>query len=602
MTDPPVPLRRQILVVDDVPANLLAVEAALVPLQRSVVTALSGREALARLLDTDFSLVLLDVQMPDMDGYETAHWIRKRERTRHLPIIFLTAHNYDHAAVLRAYQLGAVDFLFKPIEPDILRAKAEVFLSLQERTDELAAASMQHAFDEERRRFTAAAFRREIEREQAAGVELARLNQGLADNDRSKNEFLAILAHELRNPLAPIRTALDLIKLRPERAVEAATLEMLDRQLGVLSRLVEDLLDISRITAHKIELRPEPMDLRDAVALAVATASPVIETNHHALTIASPADPVAIVGDHVRLVQVVSNLLNNAARYTEPGGAIRIACGITEQRAFVEITDSGIGIPPELVDTIFEMFVQERVRSDGSGGLGLGLALARHLVELHRGVIHASSPGRGLGSTFRIELPSAGSSRGPARPQAHARPAATRGFARRPARGPRRRQRRRARPPREPPRRARPQRPDGGRWPDGPRAHPRRPAGCRADRSRPARDGRLRARQRAPRRLPRSRHAPDRAHRLRRRRAQGAHEGRRVPRAPREARERGRDPRGATSPAGRDTAGRSSGSRPRRAAGDRVEEHTQRAHERRHDAPVAEPLGHGEQPLDHQER
>ena len=405
----PIALRRQILVVDDVPANLLAVEAALAPLQRAIVTALSGREALARLLDTDFSLVLLDVQMPDMDGYETAQWIRKRERTRHIPIIFLTAHNYDHAAVLHAYQLGAVDFLFKPIEPEILRAKAEVFLCLQERTEELAATSMQRAFDEERRRYTAAAFRREIEREQAAREELARLNKVLADNDRRKNEFLAILAHELRNPMAPIRTALDLIKLRPDRPVTASTVDLIDRQLGVLSRLVEDLLDISRITAQKIELRPEPMDLRDAVALAVATSSPIIEARRHALTIASPAESVAIIGDHVRLVQVVSNLLNNAARYTEPGGAIRIACGMTDTRAFVEITDSGIGIPAELVGSIFEMFVQERVRSDGSGGLGLGLALARHLIELHRGAIHASSPGRGLGSTFRIELPSAGS-------------------------------------------------------------------------------------------------------------------------------------------------------------------------------------------------
>jgi signal transduction histidine kinase len=400
---------RQILVVDDVPANILAVEAALAPLRRPIVSALSGKEALGRLLDADFSLVLLDVQMPDMDGYETAQWIRSRERSRLLPIIFLTAYSSDTAAILRGYQLGAVDFLFKPIEPAILRAKADVFLTLQDRTEELAAERLQNRFDTEKQAYEAKALRREMEQELAGRQQLALLNQELENNDRRKDEFLAILAHELRNPIAPIRTAIDLMRRAPNRPATPRMIDVFDRQLNVLTRLVDDLLDVSRITANKIELRPQPMDLRDAVELAISTSRPSIEQRRHRLELTTYPEPIHLVGDAVRLVQVISNLLNNAARYTEPGGTIEIVCGMREGQGFVQVTDSGIGIPPELLASIFDMFVQERVRSDGSGGLGLGLALARHLVELHRGAINVTSPGRGLGSTFEVLLPLAGS-------------------------------------------------------------------------------------------------------------------------------------------------------------------------------------------------
>jgi signal transduction histidine kinase len=407
VTTQPVALQRQILIVDDVPANLLALEVALAPLGHSLVRAGSGKEALARLLENDFSLVLLDVQMPGIDGFETASLIRSRERNKHLPIIFITAHEHDLASVRRAYQLGAVDFLHKPIDADILLAKASVFVTLQERTEELARERMQHEFDRQRRDYETESLRRQMHREHAAREELAQANQALAEADQRKDSFLAILGHELRNPLAPLRTAIDLIRAAPNEPLSARTLEVLDRQTAMLSRLVEDLLDISRISANKIELRPERLDLRSIVEAAIATSKPAIEKRSHTLEVKLPPARVDVVADHVRLVQVVTNLLNNAARYTELGGQITIECGAGRDRAFVRVTDTGIGIPAELLPRVFDMFVQERARSDGSGGLGLGLALARQLVDMHHGTIEATSPGRGRGSTFEILLPRA---------------------------------------------------------------------------------------------------------------------------------------------------------------------------------------------------
>jgi signal transduction histidine kinase len=400
---------RQILAVDDVPANLIAIEAALAPLQRRIVTAASAEQALACLLEEDFALILLDVQMPGIDGYETARLIRGRERTQHIPIIFMTAHSHDEAAVLRAYALGAVDFLFKPVLPEVLRAKASVFVTLQERTEQLAGEQMERDFENRRRDYETAALRRERDRELAANQELARLNEALAASDRRKDTFIAILAHELRNPLAPVRTCIDLVRGDPEYRLTPRMLDILDRQTSALSRLVDDLLDLSRIKADKLELRPELVDLVDIVESAITVSRPHIDERSHVLLFEAPSDKVTVVADTVRLAQVVSNLLNNAARYTRKGGRIELSCGADGEYAFIRITDTGVGIPPELQASIFNMFVQERVSSDGSGGLGLGLALSRKLVDLHGGTISVSSPGRDQGSTFEVQVPLASS-------------------------------------------------------------------------------------------------------------------------------------------------------------------------------------------------
>jgi signal transduction histidine kinase len=394
-------IRHKILVVDDRRENLFAAEVALSGLGAMIVPALSGDEALRHMLEADYSLVLLDVQMPNMDGYETAQFIRSRARTQHVPIIFLTAHDAEPRGIMRAYELGAVDFLQKPFAPEILRAKIQVLLALQERTEEVGRLRLQHEHEIERQRIQA----EHLARESEARHQLAQLNDQLAENDHRKNEFLAILAHELRNPLAPLRALFDLAKQTAGAPMSARMLEIGDRQLTLLARLVDDLLDISRITANKVELRPETMDLRELIEVAITTSRPRIADRRHTLTTTIPDTPVRVTLDSLRMVQVISNLLNNAARYTPSGGRIEVICTADDRHAEVAVTDNGIGIPPELLPTIFDMFVQERVRSDGSGGLGLGLALAKHLVALHGGALVAESPGRGQGSTFRIAVP-----------------------------------------------------------------------------------------------------------------------------------------------------------------------------------------------------
>jgi signal transduction histidine kinase len=408
-TSPVIAKASHILVVDDVPANLVAAEAALEGLARSIVTATSGEEALAHLLSTDFALALLDVNMPGMDGFELARLIRSRERSRNLPIIFITANAQDEASVLRAYELGAVDFLFRPLHPAVLLAKASVFVSLHEQGEQLATERIERQFENRKRDYQTAALKRERDRELEAKQELARLNAALAEHDRRKDSFLAILAHELRNPLAPLQTCLDLVESTPGVPLSPKLLDVLKRQTQVLVRLVDDLLDVSRIKADKIELRPERMDIMDIVEAAILTSRPVINERSHVLLIDAPTTRAFVIADSVRMAQVFCNLLNNAARYTSRGGQINISITFDEHFAIVTVRDNGMGIPPELQDSIFSMFVQERVRSDGSGGLGLGLALSRRLVEMHNGSISVHSEGRGRGSTFEVRVPREGS-------------------------------------------------------------------------------------------------------------------------------------------------------------------------------------------------
>ncbi len=209
---PPIHYGRDILVVDDNQTNLIAIEAALSPLGRPMVLAHSGIEALGKLLEQDFALIILDVAMPGMDGFETARLVRSRERNRATPIIFITGLSWQDDAVLRGYELGAFDFLMKPIRPEVLRAKATVFVQLQERTIELAQRS------EELRRAQKGAHERELQAQRRrfeAEVLEAQMKQ-LAETDRRKDEFLAILSHELRNPLQPLQTAVEVLEHDPD--------------------------------------------------------------------------------------------------------------------------------------------------------------------------------------------------------------------------------------------------------------------------------------------------------------------------------------------------------------------------------------------------
>ena len=232
------------------------------------------------------------------------------------------------------------------------------------------------------------------------------LARQLLETDRSKDEFLAILGHELRNPLAPILTALHVMRLRSADPSTERERAVIERQVSHLSRLVDDLLDVSRATMGKIDLRRERLDLATAVARAVEMARPLIESRQHKLTVSVPVGALFVEGDPVRLAQVIANLLQNAAKYTDPGGQIEVDGKREGPDMIIRVKDNGRGIPPERLSSMFELFVQgDQVPDRSQGGLGIGLTLVRSLVQLHGGTVDASSEGPGRGSEFVIRLP-----------------------------------------------------------------------------------------------------------------------------------------------------------------------------------------------------
>lgn len=368
----------EFLLVDDLDENLLALEALLRRDGLHCLKARSGEEALELLLVHDVALALLDVQMPGMDGFELAEFMRGHARARHIPIIFLTAGSADRQRRFRGYEAGAVDFIQKPIDADILRSKTNVFFDLYEQ-------------------------RRQIV---AQRDELASLAQELAGAHQRKNEFLAILGHELRNPIMALGAGLHLLERREGTEAARDIRQRMDRHVHHLSRLVEDLLDIARIDQGKISLRQDRIVLQDALAFAVEASQPTIDAGGHSLTIDMPEEPVWIEADHSRIAQVVSNLLNNAAKYTPPGGAVRLTLRADGDCADIEVADSGIGIPPDMQERIFDLFAQVRP-GDGASqdGLGIGLALVKQLVALHGGDIRLKSSNPGEGSVFAVTLP-----------------------------------------------------------------------------------------------------------------------------------------------------------------------------------------------------
>ena len=257
---------------------------------------------------------------------------------------------------------------------------------------------------------------RDITEQKRAEDELRRIAVDLSEADHRKSEFLATLAHELRNPLAPIRTGLDLLRMAPpDPAALARVLGMMDRQLGHLIHLVNDLLDVARITRGKIELKKETVELKTLVAMARETCLALIESSGHTLEVGLPAEPIVLEADATRIVQVLSNLLNNAAKYTPAGGRIALEAWTEAGQVVLAVSDSGVGIPPEALATVFDMFTQVRSNIDrAQGGLGIGLSLVRRLAELHGGTVEAASAGRGQGSTFTLRLPLSGAGPPPA--------------------------------------------------------------------------------------------------------------------------------------------------------------------------------------------
>ena len=241
----------------------------------------------------------------------------------------------------------------------------------------------------------------------AIAIENAQLYRELRDADRRKDEFLATLAHELRNPLAPIRNGLQILRLSGmENGMVADARAMMERQLSQMVRLVDDLLDVSRITRNKLDLRKQRVTLAAVVHSAVETSRPLIEQSRHTLSLTLPPGPVHIDADPVRLAQVFSNLLNNSAKYTEPGGRIWLTAEVSGHEVAVRVRDTGLGIPADALPRIFEMFSQvDRNMERAQGGLGIGLTLVRRLVEMHDGKVEARSDGPGRGSEFTVRLP-----------------------------------------------------------------------------------------------------------------------------------------------------------------------------------------------------
>ena len=546
-----------ILIVDDLPEKLLVFQSILEELQQNLVMVRSGREALQQLLERDFAVILLDVNMPDIDGFETARLIRQYRRTKQTPIVFITAY-VDEIQAVRGYALGAVDYISTPVVPEILRSKIKVFVDLyrmhnqlrrqaeerealaraeaaraaaeaaMRRADLLSEAShifarsldidttiqglldfavpqfapiaivtlfneqgemrshaawhealQQHAgevllpapisaaitrvnIDEDmlvlretqwtvsvcgdndvdrtelaivcakvlplftRGRAIGAivfggtnadtmppdfnnddALLKEVASRAAIALENALLYRAIREGDRRKNEFLAMLAHELRNPLAPIRNAVHVLQFEntSEDELTWAT-DVIGRQVDHMARMMDDLLDVSRIARGTVSIQQEPVLLSTIIERSIETSAPLIEARQHKLWLDMPPHEITVQGDLVRLAQIFSNLLNNAVKYSPPGSDIWVKAVFNADHIVVSVRDNGDGISAEFLPRVFDLFAQSDKAIDRTqSGLGVGLTLVKHLVDLHRGSIDVKSAGLGKGAQFTVTLP-----------------------------------------------------------------------------------------------------------------------------------------------------------------------------------------------------
>jgi signal transduction histidine kinase/DNA-binding response OmpR family regulator len=523
-----------ILVVDDRPAKLIAMEALLADLGENVICVRSGADALRQLPERDFAVILLDVNMPDMDGFETAALIRQRPRWQHVPIIFMTAASED-THVLRGYSLGAVDYILSPIVPEILRPKVKVFVELFRMTAQLKRQAEERVAlaEEQARRAAAEAASRhaafladagkgmarslDLEttakaildlavpslgdfamlRLRVAGQEVthtrrgretstvAELEAGVADGidragrslgrqlvievggdeqavrgvvcpllargtmmgifavtveapravydpatavmieefcgraalaldncllyreiqerDVRKEQFVAMLAHELRNPLGAISSAIGVHEMVGGDSADRAR-GIIKRQVQHLSHLVDDLLDTTRIATGKIDLARASINLAESAARGLRTLEAAGSTNGFVIEVDS--EDTWVDADEARVDQILANLMSNAVKYTPPGGRIAIRIHPHGDHGIFEIADTGVGMAPEVLAHIFDLFFQgDRSADRQRGGLGIGLTLVRQLVELHGGQVEAASEGEGCGSRFTVRLP-----------------------------------------------------------------------------------------------------------------------------------------------------------------------------------------------------
>jgi signal transduction histidine kinase len=546
-----------ILVVDDLPEKHVVFRSILDELGQNIVSARSGQEALRCILEMEFAVILLDVNMPDIDGLETAGLIRQYKKTAQTPIVFITAY-VDEVQARRGYQLGAVDYIPSPVVPDVLRSKIRVFVELfrmnrqlqlqaaarealgraeaaraaaeaaSQRADYLSEASQRLSrsldLDDtinalfhvavpaladravlalantdgsigriaahpplpadgeplpdwlhaalaqaiERREFqlcrehgqaiavcpllagdrargavvlmasakamdaTRVALAKEVVSRASIAMENARLYTAVQEADRRKNEFLAMLAHELRNPLAPIRNAVHIMQ---GDNVTQLTMnwarDVIGRQADHMTRLVDDLLDVSRIVQGKVVVKPEKLKLAGLVDRALEGSSPRLAGRDQLISVELPSEDIELDGDGVRLAQVLGNLINNASKFSRPNTRIHLNASYADGQVRIAVRDEGCGIDAAFLPHIFDLFAQGDQSLDRSqGGLGIGLTLVKHLVELHGGTVAARSDGPGKGTEVAVTLPArqAGAAHavtaGPAPREAGAKPKA----------------------------------------------------------------------------------------------------------------------------------------------------------------------------------
>lgn len=388
----------KILVVNDDPGSLIGLVGLLTQwtdeLSFEVLSARSGEEALRQVLKNDFAVILLDVNMPDMNGFETAEAIHSRKASASTPIIFVTAYLADEMNRLKGYEQGAADYLFTPIIPQVLKAKLSVFVALARQ--KLKLKHQAEVLDQRAQELTAINSRLEAEIGKRKIAE---------EKTKSAEEFLAMLGHEIRNPLAAVSTAATLLGfdgISPQQSSNA--LKIIQRQTGQLTRIVEDLLDLGRVMAGKIVLSKRPVDLSHLVQTCVETLAASGRTHQHVLNV--QVEPGPVDADPSRMEQIVTNLLDNALKYTPAGGHIAVEVKQEADEVILSVRDTGIGMSAELLSQIFNIFVQgEQSLDRPQGGLGIGLALVRQLVTLHGGTVTADSNNKDKGSVFVVRLP-----------------------------------------------------------------------------------------------------------------------------------------------------------------------------------------------------
>ncbi|HBM06851.1 hybrid sensor histidine kinase/response regulator [Pseudomonas sp. Choline-3u-10] len=385
----------KLLIVDDLPENLLALDALLKGPGIHVHQAESAEQALELLLRHEFALAILDVQMPGMDGFQLAELMRSTERTKQIPIVFVSAAGRELNYAFKGYESGAVDFMQKPLDTHAVRSKVSVFVDLYRNRKRLA----RQLEELERSR-----------REQEVLLDELRSTKVELENAvRMRDDFMSIVSHELKTPLNTLILEVQLRKLQLGRKNFAAFSEdklqqMVDkdeRQIQSLIRLIDDMLDVSRIRTGKLSIRPTQVDLGKLVASVVENFAPQMEASGCTLLFQRP-EPVIGLWDEFRIEQVLANLLTNAMRYGA-GQPVQVNVSTTAAGACIEVRDHGIGISQKSLERIFCQF--ERAEgSESSAGLGLGLFIAEQIIKAHSGLIQVESE-EGKGALFRVLLP-----------------------------------------------------------------------------------------------------------------------------------------------------------------------------------------------------